>query len=80
MTELSSDKVENTLDFYQEKEKNEMEKIIFKTQNLALKAVEKELKVEELIEKEEINRQIEQEKGLEKKYTEIQNQDVNLFF
>ncbi len=76
MTELSSEKVENTLEFYQEKEKDEMEKIIFKTQELALKAVEKELKVEELIEKEEINRQKEHEEGLEKKFNEIQNKDV----
>jgi hypothetical protein len=76
MTEISSEKVENTLEFYQEKEKDEMEKIIFKTQELALKAVEKELKVEELIEKEEINRQKEHEEGLEKKFNEIQNKDV----
>lgn len=76
MTELSSEKVENTMEFYQEKEKDEMEKIIFKTQELALKAVEKELKVEELIEKEEITRQKEHEEGLEKKFSEIQNKDV----
>lgn len=76
MTEFTSEKVENTLEFYQEKEKDEMEKIIFKTQELALKAVEKELKVEELIEKEEINRQKEQEKGFDKKFIDIQNKDV----
>lgn len=76
MTEITGEKVENTLEFYQEKEKDEMEKIIFKTQELALKAVEKELKVEELIEKEEINRQKEQEKGFDKKFLDIQNKDV----
>ena len=76
MTEITGEKVENTLEFYQEKEKDEMEKIIFKTQELALKAVEKELKVDELIEKEEINRQKEQEKGFDKKFLDIQNKDV----
>ena len=76
MTEITGEKVENTLEFYQEKEKDEMEKIIFKTQELALKAVEKELKVEELIEKEEIKRQKEQEKGFDKKFLDIQNKDV----
>jgi len=44
---------QNSFDFYQEKEKDEMEKIIQKTQQIALKALEKELKVENLIEKEE---------------------------
>jgi len=75
MTETSSDKVENTLDFYQEKEKDEMEKIIFKTQELALKAIEKELKVEELIEKEEISREKDQDLKMDQKFEEIEKQN-----
>jgi hypothetical protein len=53
MLELSVDKIQNTLDFFQEKEKDQMDKVIVKTQQLALQAIEKELKVENIIEKEE---------------------------
>jgi hypothetical protein len=53
MNEMSVEKVQKTLDFYQEKEKDQMEKVILKTQQLAIKAIEKELTVENIIEKEE---------------------------
>jgi hypothetical protein len=69
--EIDSDKftenTQNFFDFYQEKEKTEMEKIISRTQQIALQALEKEIKVENLIEKEEeLKHKKQQEEFLEK--------------
>jgi hypothetical protein len=72
--DMSPEKVQNALDFYQEKEKEQMEKIISRTQQMALQAMEKELKVENMIEKEEEERQKQQEETFKKDYEKIKAQ------
>lgn len=74
MTQLSASQVQNALDFYQDKEKEHMEKIILKTQQLALQAIEKELKVENLIEKEEEEKQKKLQLDINSAYDKLEKQ------
>lgn len=74
MNEMSVDKVQKTLDFYHEQEKDQMEKVIVKTQQLALKAIEKELTVENMIEKEEELKQKKLEDQVNTEFEKIKKQ------
>jgi hypothetical protein len=74
MNEMSLDKVQTSLDFYGEKEKDQMEHVILKTQQLALQAIEKELKVENLIEKEEELKQKKLEEQVNNEFEKIKKQ------
>jgi len=56
MKKINKESIKKSLDFIggnKEKEKDETEMLISRTQQLALKALEKEMKVEDSIEKEE---------------------------
>jgi hypothetical protein len=66
--------IQASLDFYKEHERENMEKIIIKTQQAALLALEKELKLENVVEKEEESRQIKIDKEYYKKLEEVKKQ------
>ena len=74
LDEKHVEKVQNGLDFYRENEKSEMDKIIQKTQQIALQAIEKEIKVENLIEKEEESKQKELQEEMLKKFEQVRLQ------
>ena len=78
MTQTTADTVRDKLNFIREKERNEMEKIIIQTQKLALDAIEKERKVENMIELEEEEKENSRIEEVKKKFEKVENGKVKL--
>ena len=74
--DLNISKLQNEIDSYSlnEKEREDMIKVLTQTQTLAIKALEKEIFKEELIEKEEEEREKKIEREFQKKINELSNQ------
>jgi len=77
MMNTGEDKVEDRLGFIREKEQKDMEKIILQTEKLALDAVEKERKIENIIEREEEEKEEFQINQVKKKYEKIKQGKVS---
>lgn len=74
--DLNISKIQNEIDSYSlnEKEREDMIKVLTQTQALAIKALEKEIFKEELIEKEEEEREKKIEREFQNKINELSNQ------
>jgi len=77
MMNTGEDKVEDKIGFIREKEQKDMEKIILQTEKLALDAVEKERKIENIIEREEEEKEEFQINQVKKKYEKIRQGKVS---
>ncbi len=76
MINTSEDKVEETIGFLQEKEQKDMERIILRTQKLSTDAMEKERKIENMIEKEEDDKEDFKVNVMKLKYDKVKNGKV----